>query len=137
MKLTMNYSFLSAEHETRFRQLRQQMSSDYFRNNKEYLSVAFLMAGNEELHRKVSPYFDTTEGGLDSEEMFKNEDFSSGLKTLAKLAVNLFNNNESVTPLDLIGYLDDPLLELAINAILFRRYGISSGYDTQEEQIFS
>lgn len=133
----MTFSFLSSEHETRFRQLRQQMSSDYFRNSKEYLSVAFLMAGNEELHRKVSPYFDTNEGGLDSEEMFKNEDFSSGLRTLAKLAVNLFNNNESVTPLDLISYLDDNLLELAINAILLRRYGISSGYDAPEERLFS
>jgi hypothetical protein len=68
--------------------------------------------------------------------MFKEQDFSSGLRTLAKLAVHLFNNNETVAPLDFM-LLDDQSLELAMNAILLRRYGISNGYDMPEEKLYT
>jgi hypothetical protein len=93
------------------------------------------MAGDEELFHKMNRYFDAKLGEFSSDEMFKEQDFSSGMRILAKLAVNLFNNNETVTPLDFM-LLDDKRLALAMNAILLRRYGLSNGYDTPEEKLY-
>jgi hypothetical protein len=36
----------------------------------------------------------------------------------------------------MIGSLDDQRLQLAINAILLRRYGVSNGYDIPEEKLY-
>lgn len=130
----MEFQFINQEHQTNFQEIRSEMA-EYYRNNKEYLSVVFIMAGDEELGRKMSPYFDTTEGLFSSEEMFQEQDFSSGMKTLAKLAVHLFNDNETVAPLDFMS-LDDQRLQLALNAILLRRYGVSNGYDIPEEKLY-
>lgn len=121
------YTFLNSQHKTTFQELRSKLA-EYYRFNSEYLSVCFIMAGNPELLGKMEKYFDGVNGGLYAEEMFAEQDFSSGLNELAKLAVHLFNNNMKVSPLDLIQTLDDEMLQLAINAILFRRYGIEKGY---------
>lgn len=131
----MKIQFLNQEHETKFQELRLGMA-EYYRNNKEYLSVVYIMAGNEELHRKMNRYFNTKEGMFSSDDMFNEEDFSSGNRILAKLAVHLFNDNETVSPLDIISALDDEWFQLALNAIHFRRYGISSGYDLPEEKLY-
>ncbi|MDP4084745.1 MAG: DUF6075 family protein [Bacillota bacterium] len=133
---SMKISFLSNEHEKLFYKMRQQIKNESYRKGKEYLSVVFLIAGNDELNQKVSPYFDTTVGMFDSEAMFKNESFSHGLSVLARLAVNLFNDNEKVTPLELIGVLDDEKFNLALNAIILRKNGISSSYECSDEKLY-
>jgi hypothetical protein len=46
---------------------------EYYRNNREYLSVVFIMAGDEELRRKVSPYLDTKEGMFSQWKCLKNK----------------------------------------------------------------
>jgi hypothetical protein len=130
----MKVQFLNQEHQAKFQELRAGMA-EYYRNNKEYLSVVFIMAGDEELFHKMNRYFDAKLGEFSSDEMFKEQDFSSGMRILAKLAVHLFNNNETVTPLDFM-LLDDKRLTLAINAILLRRYGLSNGYGTPEEKLY-
>lgn len=135
-EFNMKYQFLNRTHSKKFQEIRSSMAEQY-RNNKEYLSIVFIMAGDDEVFRKMNPYFDTKEGMLSSDEMFEKEDFSGGIKVLAKLAVHLFNNNETVDPLDLVGTLDDERLQLAINAILLRRYGISNDYQLPEEKIYS
>ena len=109
--------------------------ADYYRTNKEYLSVVYLMTGNEELYCNMKPYFDAKVGSFDSEEMFEEKDFSSGLRVLAKLAVHLFNSNETVEPLDIISTLDEECFRLALNAFILRRYGVSKGYDLPEEKL--
>lgn len=131
----MNFQFLNQQHQVKFQKFRLDMA-EYYRNNKEYLSVVFIMTGDEELEHKLSPYFDVKDGMLDSHSMFQEQDFSSGIRVLAKLAVHLFNNNEMVSPLDFMS-LDDQRLNLAMNAILLRRYGLSNGYDMPEEQIYN
>lgn len=68
--------------------------------------------------------------------MLAAEDFSSGLRTLAKLAVNLFNNNEEVSALDLVGNLDDENFTLALSAIKLRKYGIDTDYTETEEKLY-
>ncbi|MFD2512101.1 DUF6075 family protein [Halalkalibacter alkalisediminis] len=123
--------FLNHEHEKEFFSIREEAAGKY-KNNKEYMSVAFLMAGNEELKQKMKPYFDMDEGFFKSALMFEKEDFSTSLQVMAKLAVHLFNNNETVDPLDLIGYLDEDNFELALQVIKFRKYGLDQGYTAKD-----
>ncbi|MFS0891022.1 DUF6075 family protein [Peribacillus frigoritolerans] len=132
----MKFQFLNQEHEAKYSQFRTEDMADYYRTNKEYLSVAYLMTGNKELYRKMKPYFDAKGGNFDSEEMFEEKDFSSGLSVLAKLAVHLFNSNETVEPLDIISTLDEEGFKLALNAFILRRYGVSKGYDFPEEKLY-
>lgn len=94
------------------------------------------MTGDSRFFKKASPYFNTTNGVFDSDAMFENEEFGSSLKTLAKVAVNLFNYNEKVTPVELVVALEDEHLKLALNAIVFRRYGLNGGYEAPEEKIY-
>ncbi|MGG0284316.1 DUF6075 family protein [Peribacillus butanolivorans] len=131
----MKFQFLNQDHEAKYSQFRTEGMADYYRTNKEYLSVVYLMTGNEELYRKMKPYFDAKGGNFNSEEMFEEKDFSSGLRVLAKLAVHLFNSNETVEPLDIISTLDEEGFRLALNAFILRRSGVSKGYDLPEEKL--
>lgn len=115
--------FLNDEHYERFIQLKDLLAKAY-QNDKEYLAVIFLLAGDKELFKKVSPYFDEKEGIFNFTEMFNKEEFSSSYYTLAKLAVHLFNNEEKITPLELVSNLDQSRYKLAINAIYVRRQGV-------------
>ncbi|MDQ0271140.1 MULTISPECIES: DUF6075 family protein [Bacillaceae] len=131
----MKVQFLNQEHQTKFQEIRSEMAEDY-RFNKEHLAVVFIMTGDEELYRKMTPYFDTKDGLFVSFKMFAEQDFSNGMGILAKLAAHLFNGYETVSPIDLVDTLDDERLKLAINAILFRRYGLSNSYDLPEEKLY-
>lgn len=115
--------FLNDEHRNKFNHLRKVLALHY-QDNKEYLSVVFLMAADQEFYDRVAPYFDGINGLFEFSKMFEEKDFSSGYYVLAKLAVNLFNDGEKVTPLDLISTLDSNLFQLAINAIYVRRQGV-------------
>jgi hypothetical protein len=123
--------FLNHEHEKEFFSIREE-AAEWYRNDKEYMSVAFLMAGNEELKQKIKPYFDMDEGFFESEAMFEKENFSPSLYVMAKLAVHLFNNNETVDPLDLIVCLDEDNFKLALQALKFRKYGLDQGYTPKD-----
>ncbi|MBM7580817.1 DUF6075 family protein [Jeotgalibacillus terrae] len=131
----MNFSFVNQDHQKKFQEIREAMPL-YTRNNKEYLSVVFIMAGDEELYSKMAPYFDVQEGILSSVKMFEEQDFSTAFHVLARLAVHLFNHNETVEPLEFMS-LDDQRMALAMNAILFRRYGLPSPYEEKEEKFYS
>ena len=132
----MKAQFLNQEHQIKFQKIRTEIAEDY-RKSKELLSVVFIMTGDEEIYRKMNRYFDAKGGEFSSAEMFKEQDFSSDILVLAKLAVHLFNNTVTVDPLELMSTLDDERLQLAINAILLRRYGISNGYVLPEEKLYS
>lgn len=121
------YQFLNAEHKKKFQELREGLA-EHYRFDKEYLTLCFVLAGSPELQHKMLKYFDGKEGSLLSDDMFQEQDFSSGINVLARLAVDLFNGNEKVSPSELINTLDEELLSLAVNAILFRRFGISRDY---------
>lgn len=128
----MKFQFLDTEHKQQFQKLRTGLA-EYYRFDKEHLTLCFIMAGNKELLEKMSPYFDGVGGTLDSYKMFEEQDFSSGLDVLAKLAVHLYNSDEIVTPQAFIRYLDERSLQLALNAILIRVQGISNEYPLIQE----
>lgn len=127
----MEFQYLSREHKQDFLENRRNIP-EYYRFNKEFLSVLYLISGNEELKQKVEPYFNGNSGMFDTEKMFEEQDFSAGLSVLAKLAVNLFNANEKINPLQLM-ILDDENFELAMNAIILRRQGISTEYKLSQK----
>lgn len=114
--------FLNYEHELQFSRLKEEMPERFY-NDRERLAVVFLMAGNKELERKMKPYIDWEEGFF-FDEMFENEDFSSGLKVLAKLAVILFNNGVSLEFHEFFTRLDETNLQLGLSAANYR-YDIS------------
>jgi DNA polymerase III delta subunit len=132
----MQLQFLNQDHEANFSKFRVEKMGDRFRSNKEYLAVVYLMTGNEELYQKIKPYFNAKSGGFDSTKMFDEQDFSSGLIVLAKLAVHLFNSHEKVEPIDLILSVDENGFNLALNAFILRRYGLSIAYGTPEEKFY-
>lgn len=132
----MYFQFVNNEHEARYSQFRAEDMSDHYRINKEYLSVVYIMTGNDELYKKMKPYFNAKSGEFASKEMFKENDFSGELLVLAKLAVHLFNSNETVEPLHIISRLDDKSFKLALNAFVLRRYGVSKGYELPEEKLY-
>ncbi len=127
----MEFQYLSREHKQDFLENRRNIP-EYYRFNKEFLSVLYLISGNEELKQKIEPYFNGSSGMFDTEKMFEEQDFSAGLSVLAKLAVNLFNANEKINPLQLM-ILDDENFELAMNAIILRRQGISTEYKLSQK----
>lgn len=132
----MKFEFLNSVHESNFTKFRVENMGDRFRTNIEYLPIVYLMTGNAELYPKMNPYFNAKSGGFDSDKMFEEQDFSSGLNILAKLAVHLFNSNQIVQPLDIISSLDEQSFKLALNSMILRRFGVSSSYDIPEEKLF-
>lgn len=118
--------FLSREHELRFLKIKEQIPEQFY-NDRERLSVAFLMAGNQELHKKIEPYIDWTEGFY-FDEMFEKEDLSTGLEVLAKLAVVLYNSGVSLEFKDIYYYLDETNLKLALNAADYRYNRTPEGF---------
>ncbi|TDK58103.1 hypothetical protein E2K98_24615 [Bacillus salipaludis] len=132
----MKFEFLNSEHESNFTKYRVENMGDRFRTSKEYLSVVYLMTGNTELYQKMNPYFNARSGEFDSNKMFVEQDFCSGLSILAKLAAHLFDSNEVVQPLDIISSLDEQSFKLALNSMILHRFGVSTSYDIPEEKLF-
>lgn len=110
--------FLNNDHEERFFKIKESMPVKFY-TDRERLAVIYLMAGNQELCDKIAPYINWEEGFY-SDEMFEKEDFSTGLKVMAKLAVVLYNNGLSLDFQDLYVHLDETNLQLALNAANYR-----------------
>lgn len=129
----MKLEFLNNEHKAKFQEVRMEMA-DIDRFNKEFLAAAFIILGDAELEEKMKPYLDPDDGLLDSVAVFEQQDFSNEGLILAKLAAHLFDNSEQVLPLDLVK-LEGEKLKLAMEAIMLRRYGISTEYEVPGERL--
>ncbi|HEO2443496.1 hypothetical protein N0B21_20210 [Bacillus velezensis] len=127
----MDFKYSSLDHKHDFLEMRRNIP-EHYRFNKECLSVIFLMAGNKELNRKLAPYFNGDKGEFETEKVFEEQEFcSSDLKTLAQLAVSLFNTKRIDTQ-KLIS-LGEEDFQLAINAIVLRKKGITPAYPQNSE----
>lgn len=110
--------FVNYNHQQNFNVLIEGVPS-HVRNSKEKMVLIYLIAGNEELKEKLTPYIDWSVG-VDFQAFFSNEDLSSGLFILAKLAWVLYNNGSSLNFSEVFVKLDTQNLELAINAARYR-----------------
>ncbi|GGK33170.1 hypothetical protein GCM10010965_27500 [Caldalkalibacillus thermarum] len=113
--------FTSKEHEKTFFKMRSDLPDEY-KNNIEHLSLIYLLSGNEELRQKALPYYKPDEGVFLFTDMFEEQDFSSGIRVLAKLAVVLYNRGMEVTVNELFK-LDRKNLWLALEATKLRLRG--------------
>lgn len=86
----------------------------------EYGTAFYLLSSIEDIYRKALPFIGD---GIQFKNMLAKQDFSSGEKVIVKLAANLFNGSyKNITPLDIIGYLDNELFETAMCAMSMRYY---------------
>lgn len=90
--------------------------------DREYLSAFYIICSDDEFRRKCLQYVDWEIRGIDFEEMLKEQDFSSGYNVLVRLAYNLFNEGCDVTPMELIRTLSGEYFDLAIQAIMLRKF---------------
>ena len=114
-------NFVSREHEKGFFDMRSALPEQY-KNDIEHLSVIYLLSGNEELKRKALPYYRPKRGVFLFTEMLEEQDFSSGMRILAKLTAVLYNRGMEVTVNELF-QLDTCNLWLAFEALRLRLSG--------------
>jgi hypothetical protein len=90
--------------------------------DREYLAALYIICIDNELRGKCLKYIEWDMIGIDFASMLDEQDFSSGYEVLVKLASNLFNEYSKVTPMDIIRRLSGELFEIAMQAILLRKF---------------
>ena len=115
----MNY-FLNNEHKERFQELTQK--AKVFEGDMERKALFFILAGNDDLYKKVNHIYNFKENGIDPDCLESGKVyFSSSARKLVKLAYNLYNSYPSEdTVIDTFYLLDEENFKLAINAIKLR-----------------
>ena len=88
----------------------------------ERASLFYIISGNDDLYRKRRFIYDPKDHSIKRCLDNTKVDFSSSMKALIKLGLNLYNgwSDEYTTPLDLLGCLDNNNRKLARNAIQIR-----------------
>lgn len=110
--------------ENRFNQLLQRDNT--LKSDVERESLFYIIAGNDDLYRKVDYIYDFENRCIKPECLESEEvDFCSSTRKLIKLAFNLYNGYPADV-LDTFRNLDDNNFELALNAlkIRFKKYSI-------------
>jgi len=113
--------FLNKEHAVNFNELIQK-DNTHPRDTERY-SLFYIIAGNEDLFRKIKFLYDFESNGIKANCLDDgNVDLSSSAKALVRLAFNLFNSYEDkyTTPIDIFYSLDDKNYSLAMNSIDIR-----------------
>lgn len=113
--------FLNKEHAVNFNELIQK-DNTHPRDTERY-SLFYIIAGNEDLFRKIKFLYDFESNGIKGNCLDDgNVDLSSSAKALVRLAFNLFNSYEDkyTTPIDIFYSLDDKNYSLAMNSIDIR-----------------
>lgn len=114
-------SNFTEEHYEAYREVMNKLDAAQ-QKNKEYQALAYVITSKPEFVKKAAPYMGTY--GFKSIDCLENNDFSSGDHKLLKLGMNLYNNHEMSSPVDLITSLDDESFQVAMNAIYIRKYGV-------------
>lgn len=122
--------FLNMEQHKNFWKIKDQIPAEY-KGDKELLSLAYIMASSEELNKKMEPYINWV-NGFDYEKMFANESFSASEKTLAKVAVVLYDNGVNLEFVEVFSELAPYEKEVALMAANYR-YDKKDIYDPTNE----
>lgn len=110
--------FSDMEQHKSFWKIKEQIPEN-LKGNRELLSVAYIMASNDELKKKMSPYINWIEG-FDYEKMFANETFTPAEKVLAKVAVALYDNGVDLQFNEVFTELNQEQKEVALNVANYR-----------------
>ncbi|WP_273123437.1 hypothetical protein [Bacillus weihaiensis] len=101
-----------------FWKIKEQIPAN-LKGDLELLSVAYIMASNDDINKKMAPYINWVDG-FDYEMMFANETFSPSEKVLAKVAVALYDNGVDLQFNEVFTELDQYQREVALNAANYR-----------------
>lgn len=110
--------FLNIEQHKNFWKIKEQIPAN-LKGDRELLSVAYIMASNDEIKKKMTPYINWIDG-FDYEKMFVNETFSPAEKVLAKVAVALYDNGVDLQFNEVFTELNQEQKEVALNAANYR-----------------
>jgi len=119
-------NFLSKEHENRFVSLLQKDNTHP--NDVERLALFYIVAGNDDLCRKVKYIYNFVEHQIEPDCLYDSGvDFCSSSRSLVKLAYNLYNGyqNNDLSPVDLLLGLDSENFYLASESMSIR-FGYAS-----------
>lgn len=116
----MNQDFASQAHRERY--LRLVMEDSMSPEDVERASLFYIISGNEELFRKRAFIYQPEQHRIRNCLENRGVDFSSGLRSLIRLGLNLYNgwSDGNTTPLGLFAGLDKNNLMLAHNALKIR-----------------
>ncbi len=112
--------FLNSKHMENYLDL--VMEDQMCTGDVERASLFYIISGNDDLYRKQRFIYDTKNHSIKRCLDNTDVDFSSSIKALVRLGLNLYNgwSDEYTTPVDLLGCLDDNNRKLARNAIQIR-----------------
>lgn len=127
----MNVQFLNEQHQSRFELARSSMPAMQ-RADRSKLAFVFLITGDRELRKKVSPYIHLKDGRFLWPDTIVDQSITSGGDALLTLALQFLSNVKATAPLHLMDGLSDDQLRLALNAIIVRRTGIQCPLDKEK-----
>lgn len=110
--------FLNMEHHKSFWKIKEGIPAE-LKGDRELLSVAYIMASNDDINKKMAPYINWVDG-FDYEKMFANETFSPAEKVLTKVAVALYDNGVDLQFNEVFTELNQHQKEVVLNAANYR-----------------
>ncbi len=125
--------FTSPQHKVRFLTAMQQIGKIYAgKLDPEYGAALYVLTSSGGTWQKASDY--VSRGGIKFEELLAEVDWSGGYRALIRLAGNLFNDQTTCSPVDLMG-LDDRNFQVAMTTFQIRRVSLPlSEIASQAEQ---
>lgn len=125
--------FSSIEHHKRFWEIKDQIPAN-LNGDRELLSVAYIMASNKELEKKMTPYIHWIDG-FDYEKMFAEESFLPAENVLVKVAVALYDNGVALRFNEVFTELNQYQKEIALNAANYR-YDKKEMYEPEDGNFY-
>lgn len=119
----MNIFFKSDAHKARLLDAVEQLGKvDECSIDCEYGACLYILSANKHSWEVAQPYI--SRHGIRIDLLLKNVHHSTSEAVLVQLAGNLFNEQQSVNPVEMM-CLDPDNFLLALSAIWIRRYGLS------------
>lgn len=120
-----NTFFKSAAHKRRFLEAVPRLGKTWNEAgntffDQEYASMLYILTADQRTWRQADDY--VSGDGIDVEALLAERDFSGGYTVLLQWAGNLFNERQHIDPIESLR-LDEENFQLALYALLIRRYG--------------
>lgn len=114
--------FLDGDHVRRYKEGLLRVMESLPTYHADLVAAMFLISGHPDLFRKALPYF-VSPFTWDWPRMMRQQDFSSGILVLARLAIDLFTGSDQTAVSELVDRLDSRNFDLALGAVQVKRWG--------------
>jgi hypothetical protein len=118
-----NIVFKGPAHKQRFAEAIQRIGGKIYNGafDPEYAAAVYILTADLSTWRKAGTY--VARDGIDFESLLEEVDFSGSYQVLIKWAGNLFNEQQHLDPIEILR-LDDSNFQVALSALLIRRYSL-------------